>query len=105
MRNEKLRNRANSSSTYFCACDISDKNVHQPKYIVSSRGKFMLTHNGYKYVQRDNPTNGSNGIQTKWRCGYYINKRYVCTAKAATVLNCNGVESVTFNGVHCHEAL
>lgn len=88
----------------FVLVYISNKGVLQPEYIVSSRGKSMLTHNGYKYVQNGHPKNVCNVVRTNWRCAYYVNNRYVCLAKARTFLDCDGVESVTFDGVHFHVA-
>lgn len=75
----------------------------EPTYSISSRGKPILVHDGFRYVRNGVPRMTNNGVITRWRCGYPINGRFGCTAKACTI-NQNGVEDVIFNGFHCHRA-
>lgn len=77
---------------------ISGQPISVHKYIVSQRGKCMLTCNGYKYVE----TSRKSGI-TSWRCSVTKKRRYFCHAKAYTKLQ-DGVEIVTFKESHCHDA-
>lgn len=46
--------------------------------------------------------NTSSGTKMRWRCTFAIKNRYLCRAKAWTYLN-DGIESVSFDGVHCDE--
>lgn len=75
---------------------------NKPKYIVSKMGKFMLTHQGAKYTQSSAPVITVVGSKTRWRCTYMSNGRYACRAKAQTYLDIDGVETVEYDGQHCH---
>lgn len=73
----------------------------RPTYTVSTRGKSMLTHNGFKYFWKSDT---QHGLKTRWNCSYTRNHRYVCRAKAWTYMNEHGIENVSFDGHHCHNA-
>lgn len=78
---------------------FSDQFVKNPKYIVSALGKFMLTHNGFKFL---NTGKATSDMITRWRCSYKENDRYSCKAKAITFVNLDGVEVAEFKGMHQH---
>lgn len=44
-------------------------------------------------------------MKKRWRCTFAIKNRYLCRAKATTYYNDDGVESVTFDGIHCDECI
>lgn len=68
----------------------------EPTYTVSARGKMLLLHDGCRYVKTT-----SSGSKMRWRCTYSIRHRYVCPAEAWTFER-NGVERVTYDGIHHH---
>lgn len=85
----------------FFFCIISEL-VYVPKYEISTKGKCILVHGGNRYVAYRAPRVRNSIITQRWKCAISIKSRYICKAKAITKSE-NGVESVTFNGTHCHE--
>lgn len=74
-----------------------EKSTEMPQYIVSNKGQFMLTHNGFKFTKSNQKATTVN-----WRCSYWKAGRYACHAYASTFYNSNGSECVTYRGSHCH---
>lgn len=84
---------SNNSKSNFHLYGVTEM---EPKYTVSARGKILLLHDGYRYAKKC-----ASGSKMRWRCTFSIRNRYVCTAKAWTFER-NGVERVTFDGIHQH---
>lgn len=75
--------------------------VIHPEYVVSGKGKFMLTRHGFNFtaVKR---VQQLNFIRTQWRCTYKGNKmRKGCRASAVSVEG-DGIDKATFKGDHSH---
>lgn len=76
--------------------------IDNPEYVVSPRGKFMLSQNGFNYtlikrIRKD------DCVKTHWRCTYKGNKfRKGCLA-TATAYEHNGNSKATFKGFHIHQ--
>lgn len=89
------------SFIYFFVSDIETD--ISPEYIVSNRGKFVLTRNGFNFtatkrVQRQNL------IHTHWRCTFKGSKtRKGCRASAISIEG-DGIEKAIFKGHHSHQA-
>lgn len=75
--------------------------VYNPEYVVSAKGKFLLTHNGYNFTS-EKKTTRPDCVRTTWRCTIKGTKlRKGCRATATSVEK-DGVVKAVFKGVHCH---
>lgn len=81
----------------------SEGKFFQPIYVLSKRGKRLLSHNGFHFTVNGNPLQVTeNEIRTRWKCTFAKNHRYVCKAKIHTHTNTDGTERAEFYGNHCH---
>lgn len=73
-----------------------------PEYVVSSKGKFMLSHNGFNFTMRKR-VQLPHCTRTSWRCTYKGTKNRKGCKSVAFSFDGKGFEKAVFKGIHCHE--
>lgn len=58
----------------------------------------MLLVGGHKYTVMS-----KRDAETRWKCAFIENKRYLCKAKATTYKDFNNKEQVVLRGYHYHQ--
>lgn len=76
--------------------------VINPEYVVSGRGKFMLTQNGFNFTLAKK-VQLPQYIRTYWRCTVKGSKTRKGCRATATCIECNGEEKAVFKGTHSHQ--
>lgn len=75
--------------------------VNNPEFVVSAKGKFMLTRHGYNFTATKRG-HDQNMIRTHWRCTFKGSKTERGCRASAVSIEGDGIAEATFKGFHSH---
>lgn len=78
------------------------ESVINPEYVVSDKGKFMLTRHGFNFTATKR-VQQQNFIRTQWRCTFKGSKTQKGCRASAISIEGDGIEKATFKGLHSHQ--
>lgn len=85
----------------FCTFFLGYGIIINPTYVVSPKGKFMLTHHGYNYTLASRRKT-CEFVRTFWRCTLKGSKTRKACKVTVTCYEQNGICRAEFKGVHEH---